>query len=243
MVVTPTMLRRLTGTLLALSLLATAGLAAASDPLASLTGQGGGDVQGEAEGAYYADASDGIDKVENDKRALEGQAHQQVHDKNEAYQEAKWDAYNESKVDRPQPECTCEELEGQMRQLGDVQAQHTDRVEKRADVDTEYADAGADLSAAGQVSAWAKDTFQGVADAFDAVQDVFDQDPEAEEDARAELENGLEAEDELRNEVVSQADADTSLPDVDPRAEGEAQAEHATSVTSQATGNGEAEIP
>lgn len=242
--VTPTMRRKLLGTLIALSLVAAPGLAAAQ-PLAIVTGDGGGHASGQADADYNVDASDGEDKAHQTHRDAQAYANSEADNKNEAYQETKWSAYeNVDKTELPQrPQCECDDLAGQVEQAGDIEATHADQVEKSGQLDSEYVDADADVSAAGHVKAWTTDTFKGLTDAFDEVRELMGQDVDAHDDAKASAESALDAEDELRNEAVSNTDLDNELPDANPSANGNLNAEHATEIATDATGNGEAQVP
>lgn len=239
------MRRLFIGTLLALSLLAAPGLAS-GDGFAALTGDGGSEAEGQAEGEYYVDASGATDAAYEQHDDAQAQANEKVRSSNEAVTEAQWDAYDRLE-ETERPECECDPIDDEtlheVEQVGNIQAKHADRAEKAAHADTEYVDAGADVGLAAQAQAWMSDTLTGIAEVYHDVQDKLDHDAQPEDDAKDEVKQSLETENELRNEVTSQAQLDNEPPELDPSVSGDASAEHATEVATEAAGNGDAEMP
>lgn len=239
------MRRSIIGTLLALSLIAAPGLASAN-PLAIITGDGGADVQGQAEGDYYVDASGALDAADEHHRDAQQAINSEARSANQAVTDAQWDAYD--KIDdaqAPQMDDDLVDAEAleEIEQVGNVNAQHADRLEKAADLETGLVDAGADVSLAAQAQAWAKDAFKGLTDLFDDADELAPQDTSLDEDAKAELKGALKEENRLRNEAVSHAHLDQETPDVDPSVSGDATLEHATQAATSAAGDGHAELP
>lgn len=233
-----------TGLGLLIATLALTGMTAAQPLTGALSGDGGGEAAGEAEGEYYVNASGAMDAADEHHEEAESTANSEVRNTNEAVTEAQWDAYERvDETERPEADPEPPELENEIKRTGNAQAQHTDRVEKAADADTEYVDAGADLSFSAKAKAWVSDAFNGVADVYEDARGLLETETTADEDAKGNVENGLEAENELRNDVVSQAELDNEVPDADPSVNGEATAEHATEVATDAAGQGQAEIP
>lgn len=232
------------GASLLIATLLIAGTALAS-PVALYEGEGGGEAEGQAEGAYYVDASGALDKADESEDDLHDEASSTAHQANDAYEQTKADAWERAnQTERPEtPECECDELVGELEQSGNAELQHADALEKQADVETELVDAGADLSAAAQAHAWARDVFKGVGDAFKNVQDLMGFETTADEDAKAVAEQAIHADDELRGEAMAAIDEDRELPDVNPQADGSFAAEHATEATSSAAGQAEGQIP
>ncbi len=221
------------------------GLAGAT-PLALVTGEGGGEAQGEAEGEYYVDASGATDAATETHNDAQSQVNAEVKNVNEAYTEAQWDAYdtiNDTESPQMEDDVVDPTLVNEVEKAGEVSAEHADQAEKAMDVESEYVDAGADVSFAAQAKAWMTDTFKGLTDVFKDTNEVANEDLGAEGEAKQALEGTLETENEIRNDVVSQAELDTQAPDVDPSVSGDATIEHATEVASSAAGQGEAGIP
>jgi hypothetical protein len=235
---------KLVGTLIAVSLVAASGLAAA-EPLAGATGDGGGELHGEATGEYQADAGGATDAARENEEQLEGQGHGQVEQTSEAYEETKWRTYeNASETERPErPECPCGELEAVVEQVDRVEASHQDRVQKAGQVDSEYVDAGADVEATGQADAWYESALDGVVDAVEEAGGLLGYETQSEDQVQGQAEQTLATEDELRGEVVEQAKADVDVPEADPSAEGELTAEHATQAATDAATSGGAQAP
>ncbi len=234
-----------TGAGVLLALMLTAGLAAAQGPIALVTGDGGAQGQGEAQGSYHADATGALDEADDGQADLKDQAEGQWDAANENYVEARagtWSNVNET--DMPQrPQCECgEQAIGQVEQVGQVQASHADEVHKAADLESEHVDAGADLRAAGQADAWYEDAFQGLKDTFAGLKDALDFQTDADEDAKDEAATLVRTDDELRAQLDTAVKQDADLPDADPQLEGELGAQHATELTSQAAGDGQAEV-
>lgn len=233
-----------TGLGILLAFLAVTGLAAAQ-PLALVTGDGGGQAQGQAHGDYYVDAAGAVDEGEERHDEISEQTRAQAKATSEAYEETKWRTYeNASDVERPQePQCDCDEVVGEVEQAGTMQAEHTDHVEKAADVESEYVDAGADVGASGQAKAWFSNLFEGTEELYNRAKGLMGYETQADQEAKVVAEQTLETEDELRGQVVDRAMAERDLPDADPRVDGQLDAQHATEVTSEAVGNAEAGIP
>ncbi len=238
------MRRTIIGTLLALSLIAAPGLASAN-PLAIITGDGAAEAQGQAEGEYYADASGALEAADEHAQDAQQTINSEVRSANQAVTEAQWDAYDAlDDAQAPQMDADLDdELVQEIERAGDISAQHADQAQKAADLETGLVDAGADISFAAQAQAWFKDTFKGLTGLFEDADDIADHDTGLEDEAKGALEQGLHAENDIRNQVVSSAHLDQETPDVDPSLSGDATLEHATQAATSAAGNGHAELP
>lgn len=226
------------------ALLSLSGLAAA-EPLAIVTGDGGGQAEGQAHGDYHADANGALDEADDQQDDLQENASADARNANSATTQFKWKIYEQmTDMELPeQPNCECRELFEKLEQTGELELSHTDQVQKVTNVETEYADAGADVGASGQVSAFFTDALKGSEDLYDQVKGAIGFETDAREDAESAAEHTLETEGELRGELVQQTDQDVDLPDANPSVDGSTQAEHATEMTSSAAGDGEAEAP
>ncbi len=235
----------MTGAGVLLALMLTAGLAAAQGPIALVTGEGGAQGQGEAEGTYHADATGALDAADDGQADLKDQAEGQWDATNENYAETRaqtWAQADQTDLpDRPQCECG-EDAIGQVEQVGQVQASHADRVHKAADLESEYVDAGADLQAAGEADAWYEDAFNGLKDTFVSIKDVLAFETSADEDAKDAADGLVKTDDEVRAQLDTVVKQDVELPDADPQLDGEFGAEHASEVASEAAGDGQAEV-
>jgi hypothetical protein len=222
--------------LLAIALLFAAGPAMAQ---ADAIADAGGEAAAQAEGAAYADASGAADAAEDHKDEAHGEAYGEYEQQAEAYEEAKgeaWTKANETEEPEP-PECECEdEVFAKAEQASNVQAEHADQIDHATDAETEYVDAGGELSAAGQVSAWFSDAVGGVADAYNDVKGLMGFDTDADEEAKAQAEQALEAEEEVRGEAEVVLAEDPDLPDVDPSADASVSVQHAQEATTSAVG-------
>lgn len=240
--VTPTMMRKTlaTSTALLIATLATAGLAIA-EPLALVTGDGGGHAAGTVDGSYHADATGAVDAADETNQEAQAHVNEQARSTSEAYEETKWRAYdNATDIEQPQaPQCTCDEATGQLDQAGTMQASHADRVHKAANVETEYVDAGADVNGAAQADAWYENLFEGAKTLVDDARGLLGYETHADQEAKDTARSTLEAEDRLRGELVEQAHLDQDLPEAEPKLDGELSAKHATDIATSAAGNGE----
>lgn len=239
------MRRTIIGTLLAISLIAAPSLASAN-PLAIITGDGAAEAQGQADGEYYVDASGALDAADEHHQDAQNAVNSEARSANEAVTDAQWDAYDtidDAEAPQMDDDLIDDELTDEIEQAGDVQAQHADRVQKAADLETGYVDAGADVSLAAKAQAWAKDTFKGLTSFFDDADELRDHETDLDEQAKDELKGALKEENSLRNEVVSQAHLDQESPDVDPSLSGDANLEHATQAATSAAGDGAIQVP
>lgn len=234
-----------TGTGILIALLVTAGFAVAqSNPLALVTGEGGGQASGEASGAYYVDASGAVSQATEGHKEIADQARGAWHQSNAAYEEARgeaWQAVDETEPSMPQ--CDCSELVDELDQVSAVEAEHADKLEKQLAVENEYVDAGADLSAAGHVKAFFKDTFRGVKDAFGQVERLLKVDTSAQQDVKAQAEELVHTDDEIRGQVTDLVEQEQELPEVQPRVDGNFAADHASEVTSGVLADGAVSLP
>ena len=230
---------------LLIALLLTAGLASAN-PLAIASGEGGGSVAGEVAGAYHADATGAVDAAEKAEGDATEKAKATWTQSNTAYEQTRADAWTQvDEAEMPdQPDDVGEEqIFDQVEQASTVEASHTDKVEKAADLETEYVDAGVDVSAAGSVKAFFKDAVTGIKDAYMGLKDALKLDTSASEDAKAQLEGVIHMDDALRGEVTTLLDQEIRSPDADPRLDGTIGASHASDVTSSALAQGQAGLP
>ncbi|MDX1612159.1 MAG: hypothetical protein R3185_07300 [Candidatus Thermoplasmatota archaeon] len=229
------------------TVLAFTGFAAAGmNPLAIATGEGGAQAAGEAAGAYHVDASGATDAAAQQASDAQEQARQAWAQSNSAYEDARGQA--ENMIDQAEapatPQDTGEEaIFDQLDQASNVQASHTDAVEKAANLDTEYVDAGADLSAAASAKAWFSDAIQGLKDAYTGVKDQLDFRTTADQDAKEMAKQALHADDALRAQAGELLEEEQELPQVNPQASGELAGSHASELTSDVIAQGQAGTP
>lgn len=234
-------------TLAIVALLATTGFAAAqTNPIAILTGDGGGEASGQAEGTYYADATGALDAADEGHADARDQALAHWNNTNNAYDESKANAeqiIDEAEPPEAQNDLGEEQLFDQLDQSSQVNAQHTDHVEKAMDAETDYVNAGADLSAAGHVKAFFQDTFTGLKDAYTGLKDMIKTDAVATNDAKSTAKQALHADDDARAQITDTLEQDQDLPEANPRIDGTFAGQHATKATSSAIANGQAGTP
>lgn len=218
---------------------------AAAQPLALATGEGGGQAAGQAQGSYQADATGALDEADRREDEAHRRSLEHVREANRTYAEQKAQAYQQASATDPpeRPACECDRLADELEHRGTMQAAHTDKVQKAANVESEYVDAGADVGASGQAEAWFEDLFQGVGDAFRGVQSLLGYETQTDDEAQDLAEDAIHADEEVRGQLVNELEQDRELPDANPRADGEFAAEHASEASSSAVGQAQAEIP
>lgn len=231
-----------TGVGITTALLLLAGFAAAA-PIALF--DGGAQGQGEASGSYYADASGALDVADQTHADARDQVLNNWKATNSAYEETRNQLIagaNSAEVPAA-PECPCDELFGNLEQIGETEIAHADSVTKAADLETGIVDAGADASAAGGVKAWFSDVFKGAEDAFSGLKSLFGVDTSAANDAKSQATEMLYADDELRGQITEILETEHELPRADPRLDGSLSGQHATEVTSSVLGQVQGEVP
>ena len=231
-----------TGVGLTTALLLLAGVATAA-PLALF--EGGGEAAGEAQAGYHADATGAIDEAARAATDAQAQAVGAWKGANEGYEGAREEIVRAiDSADAPAaPSCACDDVFDQLEQVGNVQASHADAVEKAADLETGYVDAGADVSAAGEVKGWFSNLFDGARSVFDSLQGMMGVDTSAANDAKSSAKQLLYADDDLRDQVTDLLAEEHQLPSVDPRLDGSLGAGHASEVTSSALGSIQGSTP
>lgn len=216
--------------------------AAAANPIALF--DGGAKGEGEASGSYYVDATGALDHA-NGATAHYAEVVSTAKQADAAYVETRDQIWNQARAtEAPEiPECPCDEVFGQLEQVGSMEVAHADSVTKAADLETGIVDAGVDASAAGGVQAWFSDLFKGAGDAFDGLKGLFGVDASAKDDVVASADTLVGAEDELRGELINTLDQNPQLPNLDPRVSGDLAGQHTTELTSSVLGEVQGGLP
>lgn len=219
-----------------------AGLAAAN-PVGLF--ESGGEAAGEAHGGYYVDASGALSTVVGGGEQARATVKEQAYQADSLYDETKWTAWNAvDGVEAPtMPDCACDEIFSQLDQVGTLDVAHADEIEKALDLETGLVDAGADVGAAAQVTAFFKDAFSGLKDAFGAVKDLLVLDTSAADQVKPLAEELLHADEDVRDQVMGLLDTEAPIPALDPSLSGDFAAQHASQLTSSVIGSASGGIP